>query len=100
MPEKTPESIAAAASDAAAGAYSNELAKRVEKPSWLPDFLAFDLDRDGIPDVLEPHLWSDAMATLLWAISTFAPADSQAAKVAARVEEARQKAMNAGVLPR
>lgn len=63
--------------------------EKMQTPPWLPSFLAFDLDGDKIPDLLEPHLWSDAMNMLLWAILTFASPNTIAFKAATKISKLR-----------
>jgi hypothetical protein len=91
--------IAAAALQAANAARSISLEK-VDVPPWLPGFLAFDTDHDKIPDVLEPHMWSEAMSAVLWAILTFASPNTLAYKAAVKVQAARDAAIAAGCIPK
>lgn len=95
-----PAAVVAASLAAANTARVVYLDKLGNVPSWLPSFLAFDLDKDSIPDVLEPHMWGEAMSALLWAILTFASPNTLAYKAAVKVQAARDAAIAAGYLPK
>lgn len=60
-------------------------------PPWLPGFLSFDLDGDKIPDVLEPHLYSDAMDAVLWCLTMFAPPNTVAYKAAVLIQKIKSR---------
>jgi hypothetical protein len=95
---KTNEEIVNESLEAANAARVVALA-RVQAPPWLPAFLCFDLDNDKIPDVLEIHMWSEAMSAILWAILTFASPNTLAYRAAVKVQNARDAAIAAGYIP-
>lgn len=92
----TDPAAAVAASLTAANAARAAALARVTVPDWLPSFLAFDLDGDAIPDVLEDHLWTDAMDAVLWAILNFASPNTVAYKAALKIVSARERCARGG----